>query len=176
MRSTESRGLTPAPINADATASTWRRASAHVSICQASPCRWWIRGLSPYRAAWRKKTPTVVRSAIDSGLRSWVAVVAVSDVALLDRLDRECQRAGGNADRDLVALLASHERPAHRRLDRDASGRRGALDRADQVKGLDVALVVHHLDRRAGLSDARVGVLDDLRAPDHLLQLVDAAV
>src|SRR5258708_7320764 len=104
------------------------------------------------------------------------APAAVKDVVLLDSLDGESQRTGGHADRDLVALFLSDQRAADRRLDRDAAGRRIALHGAHEVEGLNVAFGVDDLDGRAGLSDARVRVLDDLRATDHLLQLVDPAV
>jgi hypothetical protein len=48
-----------------------------------------MSGRSPKRAAWRKKIPSVVRSAIVSGSRPCAGAAGVlKDVALLDRLDR----------------------------------------------------------------------------------------
>src|SRR5229473_1941371 len=122
MRTTASPAFTPASTSADATASTQRRMSAHVAMLHDAPATlWWTRGRSPNRSACRKKTPTVVRSAIASGFRSWA-------VGLLDRLDAQRQRAGRDADRDPVALLFADERAADRRVDRDPAGRRIALD------------------------------------------------
>src|SRR5258708_24980146 len=101
MRSPEWRGWTRAEIRADATASTWRRMSDQVSTCQSPPTLWWTRGLSPYLAACVKKTPTVVRSGMAAGSRSCaVALDSVTDVVLLDRLDRQRQRARGKPHRD----------------------------------------------------------------------------
>src|SRR5712692_6423937 len=170
MRTTAPPGFTPASTSADATASTHRRMSAHVATFHAVPVPlYWTIGRSPNRAACRKKIPTVVRSAIASGLRSWA-------VGLLDRLAAQRQRAGRNADRDAVALLLADERATHRRVDGDSSRRRIALDRADQVIGLRMAVRVDDINRGARSGDARVRLFDDLGAADHLLQLVDAAV
>src|SRR5260370_11343856 len=105
-----------------------------------------------------------------------VAAVVPKVVVLLDRLDRERQGARRDADRHPVALLVADERAPDRGIDRDASGRRVALHRADQVIGLAPAFVVDDLDRRAWADDARVRFLADLGPPDHLLQLVDAPV
>jgi len=70
---------------------------------------------SRYFAAWRKKTPTVVRSWMASGsIASAAAGVALDDVALLDRLDGERERARGNADRDPVPLLVADQGATHR--------------------------------------------------------------
>jgi len=44
-----------------------------------------------------------------------VEVVALTDVALLDRLDREREGPGGYADGDLVALLLADQRAAYGR-------------------------------------------------------------
>src|SRR5579859_5377106 len=102
--------------------------AAHVSTCHVSPAGWCTIARSPYFAACRKNTPTVVRSSIASGSRSLVeAGEVLRDVALFDRLDRERQRARRNADRDLVALLAADQRPSDGRVDRDAPRRRVAL-------------------------------------------------
>src|SRR5215472_8991549 len=95
---------------------------------------------------------------------------------LLDRLDGEGQRSGGHAHGDPVALLVTHQRAPDRRVDGDASGRRIALHRADEVVRLALAFVVDDLDRRSGARHAGVRVADDLGAADHLLQLVDPAV
>jgi hypothetical protein len=64
--------------------------SFQVSTCQAPFSRWWMRARSPYFAAWRKKTPTVVRSltVLGSILAALAVVVLTEDVALFDRLDR----------------------------------------------------------------------------------------
>src|SRR6266851_8420478 len=170
MRTTASPGFTPASTSADATASTHRRMSAHVAMLQDVPVPlWWTRGRSPNRSACRKKTPTVVRSAIASGSKSRA-------VGLLDRLDAQRQRSGWNADRDAVALLLADERATDRRVDRDPAGRRIALDGTDEVVGLRMAVGVDDVDRGARSGDARVRLLDDLGASDHLLQLVDTAV
>ncbi len=69
-----------------------------------------MSGRSVYLAAWRKKTPTVVRSAIDSGSMAGVEVVTLKDVALLDRLDRESEGSGGHAHGDFVALFLADQR------------------------------------------------------------------
>jgi hypothetical protein len=61
---TLSPGLTPASTSAEATARMSRRVAFQLSTFQSSPARWWIKARSPYFAACRKKTPTVVRSAI----------------------------------------------------------------------------------------------------------------
>src|SRR5258708_3093356 len=176
MRSTESRGLTPAAIRADATASTWRRMSDQVSPCQSPPTLWWTRGLSPYLAACVKKTPTVVRSGMAAGSRSCaVAFDSVTDVVLLDRFDGERQCAGGNAHGDLVALLPADQRAPDGGVDRDAPRGWVALHGAYQLVGLRLTLVVDDLDRRARTHHARVRFLDDLRPADHLLELVDPA-
>src|SRR5512135_2176732 len=114
---------------------------------------------SPYLAICRNSTPTVVRPSTASGSISPVeAGEVLRDVVLLDRLDRERQRAGRHAHGDLVALLAADERPADGRVDRDATGRRVALDGADQVIGLRGAVDVNDLDGRAGAGHARMGV------------------
>src|SRR5713226_7004194 len=97
-------------------------------------------------------------------------------VCLLDRLDRKRERAGGNADRDAVALLLAHQRATDGRVDGDSAGGRIALDRAHQVVGLCLAVGVDDVDGRTRSGDARVRLLDDLRPPDHLLELIDAAV
>jgi len=44
-----------------------RRIAFQLSTCHASPFRWWMRARSPYLAACRKKTPSVVRRLIVSG-------------------------------------------------------------------------------------------------------------
>src|SRR2546430_7973350 len=85
MRITESPPFTPASISADATDSTSRRIALQLSTFHASPARWWMRARSPYFAACRKKTPTVVRSEIPSGSIPLPvsAVVLSADVLLL---------------------------------------------------------------------------------------------
>src|SRR5919198_1962901 len=93
-----------------------------------------------------------------------------------DRLDREAERAGRDGDRDLVALALADKSAADRRLDGDPSRRRVAFDGADEVVRLDQPVVVLDLDRGARLGDAAVALMDDLGAPDHLLQLVNPAV
>src|SRR4029077_16356539 len=108
-------------------------------------------------------------SATLSGFRSRA-------VGLLDRLDRKGERARGNADRDPVALLLAHECPTHRRVDGDAARGRIALDRAYEGVGLCLAVGLDGVARRTGPGHARVRLLDDLRASDHLLELIDAAV
>src|SRR5438105_6010008 len=175
MTITESPLFTPASIRADATESTSCRIAFQLFTLHASPMRWWIRARSPYFAACRKKTPTVVRSEIPSGSISIpvVAVVLSADVLLLDRLDGQCQRSRRHADCHLVALLLADQGAAYRRVHRDAARGRVALDGADQVVRLALTLVVDDLDGRARLGDARVCVLDDLGPADHLLQLVD---
>src|SRR5260370_37709865 len=116
---------------------------------------------------------TVVRSEIVSGSSSCdEAAEAVKDVVLLDRLDGQSQRTGGHADRDLVALFLSDPRPADRRLDRDASGRRIALHGAVEVEGLHIAFGFVDLDCRAGLREARVRLPDVLSASQHYLPTV----
>jgi len=54
--------------------------SFQLSTFQAPSTRWWRSARSPYLAAWRKKTPTVVRSAIVLGSipATVSAVVAIS--------------------------------------------------------------------------------------------------
>src|SRR5260370_42433739 len=98
---------------------------------------------------------------------SWVTLVLVlnEDVALLDRLDGESQRAGWPAHGDLVALLVADERPAHRWVDRDPPGGGIALHRSGEGVGLALALVVDAVDRRTGTGDARVRAPEHLRAP-----------
>src|SRR5690348_2921596 len=177
IRTTRSPALTPASVSPDATANASRRIAFQLSVCQAPSTRWWISARSPYFAAWRRNTPRVVRSLTECGSISWVAVsgltpVLVELVALFDRLDRQRESAGWHGNRDPVALLAADERAPDGRVDRDASCRRVALDRADQMVSLALALVVDDLDRGAGTDHARVRVPDDLRAADHLLQLV----
>src|SRR5260370_584352 len=83
---------------------------------------------------------------------------------------------GRTSDREAVALLLAYERASDGRVDGDAAGGGIALDRADQVIGLCLALGVHDVDGRTRSRDARVRLLDDLRASDHLLELIDAAV
>src|SRR5260370_6333225 len=97
-------------------------------------------------------------------------------VGLLDRLDRKRERAGRNADRDAVALLLAYERATDGRVDGDAAGGGIALDRADQVIGLCLALGVDDVDGRTRSRDARVRLLDVLRASVHLLELIHEAV
>src|SRR5258708_11680802 len=144
--------------------------SAQVAMLQDVPATLkWTRGRSPNRSACRKKTPTVVRSAIASGFRSWA-------VGLLDRLDAQRQRAGRDADRDAVALLLADERATDRRVHRDPAGRGIALDRADEVVSLCMTVGIDDIDGGARSGDTRVRLLDDLRAAYHLLQLVDPAV
>src|SRR5258708_16447169 len=83
--------------------------SAQVAMLQDVPATLkWTRGRSPNRSACRKKTPTVVRSAIASGFRS-------SAVGLLDRLDAQRQRAGRDAARAAFAPLPADERATYRR-------------------------------------------------------------
>src|SRR5258708_36857023 len=94
--------------------------SAQVAMLQDVPATLkWTRGRSANRSACRKKTPTVVRSAIASGFRP-------SAVGLLDRLDAQRQRARRDADRDAVAFLLADERAPHRRSDPHSSHRRAA--------------------------------------------------
>src|SRR5581483_3614103 len=95
---------------------------------------------------------------------------------LVDRLDREGEAALRHADRHLVALLLADQRAPDRRVHRDAAGGRVTFDPADEVIRLGLALGVDDVDRRARTRDARVRLLDDLGAADHLLQLVDPVV
>src|SRR5436189_3528925 len=153
--------------------------SAHVSVFHCSPTRWWTSGRSPKRAACPKNTPTVVRSAIPSGFSSvagGLPDVPMDNECLSDGLDRQRQAPRGHADRNPVTFLLSHQRPPDRRVHRDSSRRRVALDRAHQVIRLGGAVVVGDIDGRSRPGDARMRFLDDLGAADHLLELVDAAV
>src|SRR6202521_5037724 len=132
------------------------------------------------RPAWRKKTPTVVRSAIAWGFRS-LAWARSSDVRtdidlLFDRFDGESECPGRHAHGDLVALFLAHQRAADRGLDRDSARRRITFHGADKVIRLGGAIGVDHVDGRTRPGDSGVRLLDDLSSPDHLLQLVDSAV
>jgi len=71
--------LTPASTSPDPTACRSRAKSFHDAVFQVSPSRWWNSARSPYFAAWRKKTPTVVLGLIVSGsiLRTASVVVAI---------------------------------------------------------------------------------------------------
>src|SRR5258708_7753840 len=103
MRSTESRGLTPAAIRADATARTWRRMSDQVSTCQSPPTLWWTRGLAPSLRACPNEPPTVVRSGMSAvsrlcaAPRGWVALhgayqlVGLRLSLVVDDLDRRAR-------------------------------------------------------------------------------------
>jgi hypothetical protein len=78
MITTESPAFTPASIRAEATARTCARSSAHdIARHGPSTSRKWRNSRSPYLAAWRNRTPTVVRSEIDAG-----SIAADSAVAL----------------------------------------------------------------------------------------------
>src|ERR1700680_4970421 len=101
--------------------------SAQVPTFQPPDARQWTRGRSANRSAWRKKTPTVVRSAIAWGFRP-LAWARSSDVRtdtdlLFDRFDGESECPGRHAHGDLVALLLAHQRAANRGLDRDSATR-----------------------------------------------------
>src|SRR5919197_1246490 len=93
-----------------------------------------------------------------------------------DRLDREAERAGRDGDRHLVALALADKGAADRGLDRDPAGGRVALHGADEVVCLEQPVGVFDLDRGPRLGDAAVALVDELSAPDHLLQLVNPAV
>ena len=87
MRMTVSPGPTPASTSPEAIARTSRRVSFQVCACHCSSTRWWKRARSPYFAAWRKKTPSVVRPAIAPGSRSSeVLVDGVDGVGYLTAL------------------------------------------------------------------------------------------
>src|SRR5437660_11245880 len=115
IRTTRSPALIPASISPDATASAWRSIAFQLSACQAPPTWWWTSVRSPYLAAWRRKTPSVVLSLTASGSRSCASArpAFTEDVALFDRLDRQRQRSGRHAHRHLVALLATDEGTSH---------------------------------------------------------------
>src|SRR5215472_8011831 len=99
-----------------------------------------------------------------------------SAAPLTDGLDDQLDPARRHLDRDPVARAPAQERAADRGLDRYAPGRGVRLDRAHEVIGARLALVVLDHEGGARLGDPGAPAHDDLGSPDHLLELVDAVV